>query len=362
MVNSMDCKKEFESIIERAIADGAFPGATYAIVSKNKVTLGSLGYKELYEEKIENTVDTIYDMASLTKVICTTTCIMQLVEKGLIRIYDSVNMYLPLFKFKDITIWNLLTHTSGLPEGIYGRKDILTAEDIWNKIYNEVELMYIPGKKISYSDINYILLGKIVEVVTKMKLNEYAKENVFIPLEMKDTGYLPQDKIRCAATEYRDDESYHGYVKGYVHDETAFSLGGVAGHAGLFSTSPDMVHFVQMILNDGIYNGKQILSKTTVNKLFEVQVKEYDGVEVYPKARCLGWQTLDPYSAAGELVSRNTILHTGFTGTNVFIDKDNGIGFVFLTNRVHPTRNNAKHLHYRACLANYIMTHLEYFN
>lgn len=353
--------KELEKLLLDAVNDGAFPGANYAVVTKNKVWMGSVGNKELYPEVIPNSIDTIYDMASLTKVVCTTTCLMQLVEKGLLRIYDPVSRYFEKFKFTDITVWNLMTHTSGLPEGIYGPKDKLSESDIWDKIFAIEELKFKPGTKIIYSDINYILLGKIVEILSGMPINEYAKKNVFEPLEMVDSGYLPSDKKRCAAAEYRNDATMTGYVKGEVHDETAYAMNKVAGHAGLFSTVKDCSNFIKMVLNDGVFNGIKVLSKISIDELFKVQVKEYSGVEVLPKARCLGWQTKDPASSAGELVSENTILHTGFTGTNMFIDRDNEIGFVLLSNRVHPTRNNGKLFHVRACVANYIMAHLEEF-
>ena len=357
----MKAIKELEQLLLDAVKDGAFPGANYALVFKNKVYFGSVGNKELYPEVIENSIDTIYDMASLTKVVCTTTCLMQLVEKGLLRIFDPVSKYFDKFKFKDISVWNLMTHTSGFPEGIYGPKDKLTEEDVWNKIFAIEELNFKPGTKIVYSDINYILLGKIIEILSGMPLNEYARKYLFDPLEMFDSGYLPKDEERTAATEYRSDATMTGYVKGEVHDETAYAMNKVAGHAGLFSTVTDCSHFIQMILNDGMYNGKRILSKITIDELYKVQVKEYVGVEVLPKARCLGWQTKDPASSAGDLISENTILHTGFTGTNMFIDRDNEVGFVLLTNRVHPTRSNLKHLHVRACVGNYIMSHLEEF-
>ena len=233
-----------------------------------------------------------------------------------------------------------------------------TSDEVMDFIY-DVDLIYTPGEKIVYSDIGFILMGKIVEELSGKSLDVFAKENIFEPLEMYNTGYNPKNKELCAPTEHRNDNLYKGMVKGFVHDETALLLGGVAGHAGLFSTVKDVTHFIQMILNDGIFEGKRILSKITIDELYKVQVKEYSGVEVLPKARCLGWQTKDPASSAGDLISENTILHTGFTGTNVFIDRDNQIGFVLLTNRVHPTRNNTKHLHDRACFANYIMSHLE---
>lgn len=346
-----------EEILYRGLNDGAYPGATYAVVKGNHIYLGALGNKENLPNPVPNSLDTIYDMASLTKVVCTTTCAMMLVERGYFRIYDPVYQLLPDFPHQGISVWHLMTHTSGLPEGITGDRGHMNEKDVLDKI-NQTELIFNPGEHISYSDINYILLGKIIEKFAEKPLNVFAKENLFDPLEMVDSGYLPTDKERVAATEYRDDSILKGIQKGFVHDETAYAMGGVAGHAGLFSTATDMTHFIQMILNKGVYNGKRILSENTVNALFKVQVKEFKGVEQYPLARCLGWQTRDPYSSAGELVSEETIIHTGFTGTNVFIDRINNIGFVLLSNRVHPTRKNLKHMHYRACAANYIMSHL----
>ena len=355
LLNSNNIKEKIEEILNDAVRDGAFPGATYAFITKDKIYSGYVGYQELYPEKKENKIDTIYDMASLTKVVCTTTCIMQLLEQGKIRLFDKINYYLPNFKHDELTIWHLMTHCSGLPEGVPGRKDIAKEKDIWDKIY-QVELMFKPGSKIVYSDINFIILGKIVEIVSGLKLNDYAKKNIFEPLKMVDTGYLPSDKERCAATEYRDDESYHGYVKGYVHDETSFALGGVAGHAGLFSTAMDASRFIKMILNNGTLDGQEILSKQTVDLMFKRQISECDSIGVIPvKARNLGWQAHETFSNAGDYISDNSILHTGFTGTNIWIDRDRNLGFVLLSNRVHPTRNNTKHMRVRACLANMIL-------
>lgn len=357
----MNAKLELQQLMDEAVLDGAFPGCTFAVVTKDKVFKSFSGYRELYPEKVKNSIDTIYDMASLTKVICTTTCVMKLIEAGKVRIFDPVIRYFKEFPYDNINLWHLMTHTSGLPEGIYGPKDELSPDDVMDKIMHITKLDE-PGVKIRYSDINYILLGKIVEIVSGKKLNEFAHDEIFEPLEMHDTGYLPKDIARTAATEERHDKSYDGYVKGMVHDETAFALGGVAGHAGLFSTVSDMTHFIQMILNDGVYNGKRILAKNTIDNLYKIQVAEYNGVSKVPTlARYLGWQAKETASNAGDLTSKHTILHTGFTGTNVWIDRDNEIGFVLLSNRVHPTRNNSKHLRVRACAANLVISHKEDF-
>ena len=354
----MTAKELLHNHLEECVSNGAFPGATYAVVTPNNVTLDFVGKRELYPNVVENSLDTIYDMASLTKVVSTTTLAMILLEQGKLRLGDKVKDFLPRFRYDNVTIWNLMTHTAGLKEGVGGRKDNISKEELINKIYN-MEQIYTPGTKIIYSDCGFILLGFIIEAITKKPLNIVAKELLFDPLEMYDTGYLPKDKERCAATEYRDDLSFKGYCKGFVHDETAGALEGVAGHAGLFSTASDMVHFIQMFLNDGVYKGKRILSKATIDMLYRVQVKEYAGLEMFPKGRHIGWQALEVGSSAGDLVSPNTILHTGFTGTNLWIDRTNKIGFVMLSNRVHPTRNNSLHLHARATSANIVMSHLE---
>ncbi len=357
----MEVKQKLEQLLNEAVENKAFPGAVYAVVTKNKIVKGVVGDREWYPEVVKNTLDTVYDLASLTKVICTTSLMMILLEQGRFRLHDNVNVYLKEFPFNNITIWHLMTHTSGLPEGVYGPKDKMVADDVWNKIMNLEKLLFEPGEKIVYSDINYMLLGKIIEYLTKMPLDKYAKQALFEPLEMHSACFNPINKDICAATEYRDDATMTGYVKGTVHDETAYALGGVAGHAGMFASVDDLINFCLMILNDGMFNGKKVLSKATINELYKVQVKEPSGVIVHPKARCLGWQTKDPASSAGDLVSEKTIIHTGFTGTNVFIDKENEIAFILLTNRVHPTRNNGLHLRVRACVANFIMAHLEEF-
>ncbi len=348
-----------DKIILEAISDGAFPGANYAIVTKSKVTLGSLGNKALYPMVEKNSVDTLYDMASVSKVLSTTTCIMKLIEMGKLRLHSKVQSFLPRFRFPNLTIWDLMTHTSGMRECLKDPCKTKTLEEAWDKLYS-YDLEFTDNQKIVYSDLNYIMLGEIVHVVSGKTLPEFAGEYVFKPLEMFDTGYNPTDKMRCAPTEKRDDETYRGIVRGDVHDETSYIMGGTVGHAGVFSTVSDMSHFIEMILNRGEYHGKRILAPQTVDLLFEVQVTENDPVINRKERRGLGWIIKGQASSAGDLTSYDdTILHTGFTGTNVWIDRKNGVGFCMLTNRVHPTRGNGKHIEVRPRVANYVMAHLE---
>ena len=357
----MDALQGLNNLIEECIKEGCFPGANYCLVIKDKVYYGSLGNKATIPSVEENDIDTLYDMASVSKVLSTTSCILKLLEEGKIRLYAKVSSYLPRYKHTNVTIFNLLTHTSGMQEGISKCTTLKDKEETLDRLYS-YELNHETGTKISYSDLNYIMLGEIVELLSGMPLNEYAKKILFEPLEMVDTCYKPVDKMRCAPTEIRDDETYRGLVRGDVHDETAYAMGGVAGHAGVFSTVKDMSHFIQMILNKGTYNGKKVFSDVTIDRLFVPQVStKHDLVNHYDR-RGIGWIVNSQCSSAGDLTSYDdTILHTGFTGTNVWIDRKNQVGFSMLTNRVHPTRKNIKHIDARARIANYIMAHLDEF-
>ncbi len=350
--------QEFNNLLQDAINEGAFPGANYAIVFKDKVLFGSFGKKSLIPNVEENDIDTIYDMASLTKIVSTTTAALRLIEKGKLRLYAPVKKYLPEFKFDNISIWNLMTHTSGLPEGLPRANTLSDPTEVWNKILN-MELKYETGTKIHYSDLGYIILGKVIESIVKKPLNEFVKEEIFDKLNMKDTGYLPDSLLRCAPTEYRDDAVFKGIVRGKVHDETSYALGGVAGHAGLFSTVKDMANYLQMLLNDGMFNNERFLSKATIDLLYTPQVEERNGVSLVPERRSIGFINKGPASSAGELTSSETILHTGFTGTNIWVDRKNEVAFVLLSNRVHPTRKNILHMDARARLANFIIANLD---
>ena len=351
----MNMIEELNKLILEAIKDEAFPGANYAIVFPNKVYLGSLGNKSLYPNVEPNDVDTIYDMASLSKVVSTTSCIMKLIEMGKLNLNCTVKKIIPEFKHENITIWNLLTHTSGLPEGLAGLLKYRTKDEVLKAIY-QTELKFITNEEIRYSDLGFVLLGVVVEKISKMPLNEFAKKYVFEPLKMENTTYNPKDIIRCAPTEERHDIIKDGIVRGNVHDETSYLLEGVAGHAGLFSTVKDCANFIQMILNDGVFEGKEIFSKVIINRLFNPEVKQQSVLKVNTLQRGLGWIVGGESASQGDLTSQKTIHHTGFTGTNIWIDKENQIGFCLLTNRVHPSRNNLKHMIVRARLANYIMS------
>ncbi|HKM29593.1 MAG TPA: serine hydrolase [Bacilli bacterium] len=345
-----------DSLIKAALVDDVFPGANYTLVTDKDEIYGSFGKKAVYPEIEDNDLDTIYDMASCSKVISTTTSIMMLLEQGKLRLYDSVKKYIPRFRYSEVTIWDLMTHSSGLPSDIIRASRLKSREEALDKVFDSL-LIYEKNTKIVYSDIGFIILGLVVEAISGMGLDEFARINIFEPLEMTSTGYNPTDTIRCAPTEERKDDIYNGVLRGKVHDEKAYIMGGVAGHAGLFSCVKDLNHFIKMILNDGVYNGKQILSKATIDLLFTPQIAVKVGISLDDDKRGLGWIVRGTFCSAGDLASPQTILHTGFTGTNIFVDLINRVGFSMLTNRVHPTRDNVKIIPFRGMLGNYIIAH-----
>jgi len=346
-----------EHLIQTAIEDGAFPGANYALVIGEHVHLGSLGFKALFPEKEENALDTIYDLASLTKVLGTTFAVLKLVERGVLRLYQSVKSVLVEFEHEDVTLWDLLTHTSGLPADIKGAKQLSSKEETWDRVFKK-PLIHPRNTKIVYSDIGYILLGKIIETASGKPLDRFVQEVVFDPLGMKDSCYNPSDLKRVAPTEERNDEVFQGMLRGRVHDEKAFILGGIAGHAGIFSTVADVSNVIKMILNKGCFEERQVFSEATIDLLFKPQVSEKNGLSMEENTRSIGWIVKGSYPSSGDLASNETIIHTGYTGTNLWIDRKNNVGFAMLTNRVHPTRDNIKIIDVRPKLGNYIIAHL----
>lgn len=356
----MDRVKGLDELLNEAVKNGVFPGANYVIVSKYGKYMNSFGKKALIPNEEDNSIETLYDMASCTKVLSTTSCIMKLLEMGKLRLYDSVSQYIPQFIHKDILIWDLLTHSSGLPADVHRAARLKSKEELLEKIFN-VELKYERLTNVVYSDIGFILLGLIVEKVSGMALDEFAKKFVFDPLEMFNTGFnrikpdMDVDIMKYAPTEKRSDEIVNEILRGKVHDEKAYIMGGVAGHAGLFSCVEDISHYIEMILNDGVYNGKQFFSKATIDLLFTPQVRVPKGVSLDCTQRGLGWIVKGDFCGAGDLASPETIHHTGFTGTNVCIDRINKVGFSILSNRVHPSRSNTLLIPLRARLGNYII-------
>ena len=320
-----------ENKIEEEIQNGVIPGMSYAIIDNDQLYLGAHGFKDLIPEKTPINNDTLYDLASLTKVVVTVPLILKTIEKGNLRFADKVKDYLPRFKYDDVSIYDLLTHSSGLPADTSSKK-IVTRDEIMDEIYN-MDKIYDTKSYIMYSDIGYILLGEIISTIYGKPLDIVAREELFEPLEMFDTTYNPSDKEKCAPTEVTLER---GIIKGVVHDEKASSLGGVAGHAGAFSTAVDLSKYISMILNKGEYKGKRILGEEMVNMLFNKLV--YDKTCDWDRSFSFIVGNNDIVIMEGE----NIISFNGFTGPSISIDRENNFGIALMTNRVHPTRTNTK--------------------
>jgi uncharacterized protein YbbC (DUF1343 family)/CubicO group peptidase (beta-lactamase class C family) len=296
------------------------------------------------------TTDTVFDLASLTKVVATATSIMILVERGAVRLSDPLSRFIPEFKGEGrerVTIEHLLTHRAGFAPD-FDLAEQWTGYDEAMKHLATERLRSAPGARFVYSDIGFIALGEVVRRASGMPLDEFARKNIFEPLGMRDTGFKPAASVRAriAPTEKRRaQESYLGsrpdalaqgegerWLRGEVHDPTAFRMGGVAGHAGLFSTADDLAVYCQMILNGGEYRGVRVLSPLGVAAMTRPRAVAEDGA-----ARGLGWDITSSFSSnRGDLFAPGSFGHTGFTGTSVWLDPATQTFVVFLSNRVHP--------------------------
>jgi serine-type D-Ala-D-Ala carboxypeptidase len=321
-----------DHVIERGITAGGFPGAS-VVVGRRGAAVVERGFGRLGWEKssAQVTADrTIYDLASLTKVIGTTTAVMILFDEGKISLDAPVSLYVPGFSggAKDrVTVRMLLEHRSGLPAG----------RDLWRSAHTPEEaraevistpLGCEPGRCYEYSDLGADMLGFVVEAAANQSLDQFLQERVWTPLGMTDTGFRPADSLRTriAPTEMNSARGYS--LQGEVHDENAYALGGVAGHAGLFSTAADLSVFAQMMLNGGEYNGTRIVADSTV-ALFTTRAAG---------TRALGWDTCGGSGSCGKYLDEEAYGHTGFTGTSIWIDPQRDMFVVLLTNRVHDAR------------------------
>ncbi len=326
-------------LMNEAVSDSAFPGGVLLAVKDGQIFINNAFGHHTYGQQNPVNSGNIFDIASITKVVATTAAIMKLYDEGKLTLDDSVGKYINEFvgyKFEDVgerkmvTIRHLLTHTAGLPpfELFYEIEGDI--EDRYRAIYS-VKLAAKPGEKYVYSDIGFMLLGKIVEKISGQKLDEYVNANIFEPLGMTDTFFNPEMiKVkRIVPTEYSESEK--GFIKGHVHDENACSVGGVSGHAGLFSTAQDLAIFSQMMLNGGIYGDVRIFDPETV-ELFTTISDQQIGDHY------LGWGKPTGQASGGVYLSDNSYGHTGFTGTSLWIDPDNNVIVILLTNAVHPHR------------------------
>jgi beta-N-acetylhexosaminidase len=345
-----DAMAEPDRILEAAIAQRAFPGAVLAVGRDGAlVHLRAFGRLTYDESAPSARTDTVYDLASLTKVIATTTMAMILVDEGRLDLGKRVADFLPAFRGgarDQVTVERLLTHSSGLPAHLPLYLEIQGKEAYLERIC-ATELTYAPGTQSIYSDLGVILLGEILERVAGEPLEVFARRRVFDPLGMRDTLFRPGPALlaRIAPTEI---DSWRGrLLRGEVHDENAYALGGIAPHAGLFGTAPDLARFAQMLLNGGVFEQHRVVSRGVVERFTR-------RATVPGSSRAIGWDTAavtdkaerssvpgtPAYSSAGSLLSARSFGHTGFTGTSMWMDPDQRFFVILLTNRVHPSREN----------------------
>ena len=323
-----------DQAIQEAIRQNRLPGAVLLVGHDgNVVYRKAYGQRALVPHPEAMTVDTVFDLASLTKVIATTSSLMKLFEQGRFRLNDKVTDYIPEFQGgkSDITLRNLFTHFSGLPPDV-ALKPEWTGNETGLRLAYSDKPTGPPGMRHVYSDINFILLGELVHRLSGQTLAEYSRQNIFLPIGMKETIFQPPPEWlpRIAPTERPDKNSEP--LRGVVHDPTARNMGGIAGHAGLFSTADDLARFAQMMLNGGELDGVRLFNPLTVEKFTEPQTPPDQ-----PILRGLGWDIDSPYSSnRGELFPIGGYGHTGFTGTSLWIDPSTRSYVILLANSVHP--------------------------
>lgn len=331
--------QKIDHIIREAIRDSVFPGAVAAVVKDgNLIYNKAFGYFD-YDKLQEVRSNTPYDLASITKIMATTTAIMHLVDRGLLSLDDKVGTYIDRYttvEKNELTVRDLLNHESGLPafkvyvDKIQDRKSLIEA------VKNE-DLQYEPHEKYVYSDLGLILLAEIIEIVSGERIDDYVRKHLFYPLGMSSTSFTPKNVgqwyARSIPPTEMDTIFRKSLVQAEVHDERAYYMDGVAGHAGLFSNTIDIAKYITFLLNGGYYGGQRYLS--------EHLIQEFTTAQNSLSGRGLGFdlKSRSGFSSAGTLMSNKSFGHTGFTGTSFWVDPDEKLGVILLTNRVHPYRS-----------------------
>jgi serine-type D-Ala-D-Ala carboxypeptidase len=335
---------EIDGHMNRMIVDRVMPGAVAFVARRGHIVKHeAYGHAYKYEDDqltessnpIKMEEDTIFDLASISKIF-TTTAAMILYDQGRFELDDKVSEHIPEFAAngkEDVTIRQLLTHTSGFTAWIPLYTKGSSREERIDLVLQQ-PLSNEPGSKYTYSDLNMITLGVLVERLSGQRQDDFVKDHITGPLKMNDTFYNPPASLknRIAATEYQP-WTNRGIVWGEVHDENAWSLDGVAGHAGVFSTAQDLAKLAHMYLNDGRYGSVQILKPETVNKIIENQIPQFPGND-----HGLGWELAQGWFMDA-LSEGSSLGHTGYTGTSIVVNRNNGTIAILLTNRVHPSRN-----------------------
>jgi beta-N-acetylhexosaminidase len=356
---STDSLLKIDMVMQNAIDDSVFPGGVVAVMKSGSLIWNrGYGYHD-YTKTKRVAANDVFDLASLTKVLATTTAIMKLAGEDKISLNDRVSKYIPEFREgekNEITIRHLLLHTSGLPAFRVYVDVLKTRDEIIDAVRNE-PLINKPGEEYVYSDLGFILLGEIVEEVTGVRIDRYVRSEVFYPMGMYSTHFNPSRvgtwmTNRIPPTEI-DTVFNRGTVQGVVHDERAYFMDGVAGHAGLFAPARDLTLYAYMLLNGGFYAGQQYLTDEVI--------KEFTGRRSEFNNRGYGFDRKgDGFSTAGTLTGPNAFGHTGFTGTSIWVDPDHDIAIILLTNRVHPFRSYGGDIsRIRAAIADTIMNSIK---
>ncbi|MGH9803930.1 MAG: glycoside hydrolase family 3 N-terminal domain-containing protein [Candidatus Acidiferrales bacterium] len=330
------------ALLRQAVGEGVAPGGVVAVGYRGRLAMLEAEGRLRYDDDAGVQPDTLYDLASLTKVVATTTAAMMLYERGQLSLDTPVVNYIPELKRgpdaaakQGILVRHLLTHSSGLPGYVRFYQEVKTRAQLFDRIY-ELPLEYPTGSQSVYSDLGIILLGEVIERASGRSLDHFLQENLFGPLGMRGTMFNPPRNLRDRIAPTEDDREFrHRLVRGEVHDENAFVMGGVAPHAGLFSTAGDLAVFCQMLLNGGVYAHRRFLRRSTIELFTSRQ-------PVPGSTRGLGWDTPSEPSSGGQYLSRRAFGHTGFTGTSIWIDPEKKLFVILLTNRVHPTRTNER--------------------
>jgi serine-type D-Ala-D-Ala carboxypeptidase len=338
-------------VLERALADSAFPGA-YAVIGNSRGIIAEHGVGRIdwKESAPRPNAHTLWDLASLSKVVGMTSAIMQLVERNRVELDAPAQRYLPDWTGpgkERVTVRHLLTHTSGLPAFKQYYKEATTPAEA-RRLFFATPLDTAPGVRMVYSDIGAWLLGQIVERVSEQRLDRYLRANVFGPLRMTETRYRPPASLRARIAPTEIDPWRQRHLRGEVHDENAFALGGVSAHAGLFSTGYDLARLARMYLGGGTLEGRRFVARGTIGRFTRVQ-------DTTISRRALGWETPTGSNSAGRYMGPHAFGHTGFTGTSMWMDPERDLFVILLTNRVNPTRQNGKISRVRVALADAVV-------
>lgn len=339
-----------DHVLQAAIADSAFPGGVALVGSRAGILAQSAaGRLDAADPTVPNE-RTLWDLASLTKVVGMTSGVLRLVQEGRIDLDAPVQRYLPEWTGpgkERVTVRHLLTHSSGLPSWRPLYKEATSPSQALALVF-ATPLDTVPGARMVYSDLGAILLGQIVTRVAGTPFNEFVTRQVFRPLGMRETAWRPSASLRARIAPTEIDPWRQRHLRGEVHDENAFALGGISAHAGLFSSAADLSRLARMYLNNGRLDGVQVLDSATIARFTARPDSPLSN-------RALGWEKPNGSNSAGRRMSAAAFGHTGFTGTSFWVDPANDVFVILLTNRVNPTRENRKIGQVRIAVADAVM-------